>query len=235
VRLEIAHGAFEQLCAAFADERLFGTKCSRTTLGHLVQTGELDIQTGPFGTVVQASSYVKAGTPIVNPVNMIKHRLDVREGPFLGPEECERICRYKMKTGDILLGRKGDVGRAVLVSSEYEDFIVGSDIIRLRLINSEVRPDYLYYFMLAPKTRTWVARHASGTTMPGINEKLLHKIEVPIPTSNEQNEVINAMKGMNKIDDALLSAISSSKDLVISLGNAIIQQGTFTEITPLNK
>jgi type I restriction enzyme S subunit len=222
---KINHGVFEKFYAAFADDRLYGSQCVRTTLGSLVQSGKLDIQTGPFGTVLQASSYVKVGTPIINPVNMIKHRLYVREGPFLDSEECERLKRYKMKPGDILLGRKGDVGRAVFVSLEYNDFIVGSDIIRLRLIDSELHPEFLYYFMLAPKTRAWVVRHASGTTMPGINEKLLQKIDVPIPTGNKQTEIIRAMKGMNEIEDALLDAITANKELLSLLGNELIQQG----------
>ena len=228
VRLEVAHVAFERFYAAFTDERLFGAQCERTTIGALVNSGKLDIQTGPFGTVLKASSYVKAGTPIINPVNMVKHTLDVREGPFLSSEECERLSRYKMKPGDILLGRKGDVGRAVLVNSEYKDFIVGSDVIRLRLLNSELIPEYLYYFMLTPKTRAWVARHASGTTMPGINEKLLHKLEVPIPTINAQTDIIHTIAGMIKADDALITAITSSRDLILTIANELIQQGAQT-------
>jgi type I restriction enzyme M protein len=220
-KLERAYIAFERYHAAYT-ERHFGTQCSRTTLGSLAQNGNLDIQTGPFGTVLKASSYVTTGTPIINPVNIVKHCLDIRDGPFLTSQECERLKRYKMKTGDILLGRKGDVGRAVFVRSEYDGFIVGSDIIRLRLIDSELRPEYLYYFLLAPKTRSWIARQASGTTMPGINEKLLKKIEVPIPTKDIQATIIQTIESMNVAEESLLAAISASKDLYLSLANAVM-------------
>jgi type I restriction enzyme M protein len=164
--LEAAHLDFRKAYDAFANEYVAAASYPLTKLGDLSRSKKLDIQTGPFGTVLQAASYAKEGTPIVNPVNMVQHRLFVQEGPYLDPNECERLSRYRMKAGDILIGRKGDVGRAVLVVPEYEGFIVGSDLIRLRLLNADIQPDYLYFFLLAPRTRSWIARHASGTTMP---------------------------------------------------------------------
>jgi restriction endonuclease S subunit len=148
--LEAAHFDFRKAYDAFANEYVAAASYPLTKLGDLSRSKKLDIQTGPFGTVLQASSYAKEGTPIVNPVNMVQHRLFVQEGPYLDSKECERLNRYRMKAGDILIGRKGDVGRAVLVVPEYEGFIVGSDLIRLRLLNADIQPDYLYFFLLAP-------------------------------------------------------------------------------------
>lgn len=220
-RLEDVHVSFEQNKTAYMNDRLSGARCSWTTLGSLVRNRELYIQTGPFGTVLKASSYVKTGTPIINPINMVKHRLDVRDGPFLSHVECERLNRYKMKNGDILIGRKGDVGRAVFVVSEYNDFIVGSDIIRLRLIDSEFLPEYLFYFLIASKTRSWITHHASGTTMPGINERLLHKIEVPVLSKAKQAEIIQSIKSMESAEDHLLAAIGKCKELCSYLLNEL--------------
>jgi type I restriction enzyme S subunit len=139
-QLEATYLDFQRAYDVFVNERLATANGATIKLGELTRRGDLDLQTGPFGTVLQASSYVKAGTPIINPVNMLKHRLWVDEGPFLDAKECERLTRYRMRAGDILLGRKGDVGRAVLVTPEYEGYIVGSDIIRLRLTNSDISP-----------------------------------------------------------------------------------------------
>ena len=196
---------------------------SSIALAELTRRGELDIQTGPFGTVLQASSYVKRGTPIVNPVNMRGRSLHVEDGPFLDQDECNRLSRYKMNVGDILIGRKGDVGRAVLVVPEYEGYIVGSDLIRLRLINSRVLPDYLYHFMLSPHTRSWIARHASGTTMLGINEKLINRITMSVPDLKTQKEVVSAVLRMNQLEDALVHSIGASADLILSLVNQMIK------------
>ncbi len=100
-------------------------------LGELVKRDELSFQTGPFGTVLKASSYVEQGIPIINPVNMADGKLVVSEGPFISVEDAERLSKYRMEWGDIVLGRKGDVGRAIFVSDDYAGFIIGSDCIRV--------------------------------------------------------------------------------------------------------
>jgi type I restriction enzyme M protein len=222
--LEATSASLQKAYNAFADEELANGASARTSLGELSRMGKLDIQTGPFGTVLKASSYAKAGTPIINPVNMRKHYLWVDDGPFLDDKECERLICYRMKAGDILLGRKGDVGRAVLVTEEYDGYIVGSDIIRLRLVNSDIRPDYLYYFLLAPVTRAWLARHASGTTMPGINEKLLNSVEIPVPSADKQAKIVRAAEELNRAEEALLDGIAASANLLLALANCITSQ-----------
>jgi type I restriction enzyme, S subunit len=223
-RLESTLESFQKTYNAFANERFTNLNGSLIKLGELSRRGELDIQTGPFGTVLQASSYAKAGTPIINPVNMRKHGLWVDDGPFLDEKECERLVRYRMKVGDILVGRKGDVGRAVLVTSEFDGYIVGSDIIRLRLVNSDIRPDYLYYFMLAPRTRAWISRQASGTTMPGINERLLNGIEMPLLSPDKQAEIVRSVDEMNRAEGALLKSTMGSANLVLALVNRITSE-----------
>ena len=42
--------------------------------------GNLEFQTGPFGTVLKAAAYVSEGTPIVNPVNMKGDRFVTESG-----------------------------------------------------------------------------------------------------------------------------------------------------------
>ena len=222
--LEKAHIDFQKAYDTFANERVAGAPYPRTKLGDLSRSKKLDIQTGPFGTVLQASSYAKEGTPIVNPVNMVQHQLFVEEGPFLDAKECERLSRYRMKVGDILLGRKGDVGRAVLVVPEYEGFIVGSDLIRLRLLNADIHPDYLYFFLLVPQTRSWIARHASGTTMPGINEKLINGIQLPVPPKSEQMKIVREFENLNQADGVLFEAISVSANLLLAFANQLINE-----------
>jgi len=221
VRFEKTYADFLAAYETFGNERLVCVGHPLIKLGDLTTTGTLDIQTGPFGTVLQASSYVESGTPIVNPVNMVKHRLITNKGPFLDRSVCERLIRYRMEVGDILLGRKGDVGRAVLVNDEYAGYIVGSDLIRLRLTGETLEPEYLYYFLLAPHTRNWISRHASGTTMPGINEKLLKAIQIPIPPRHEQLKLVRSFEEMNSTEDALSENLSSISALILGLTNQL--------------
>ena len=128
-----------------------------------------------------------------------------------------------MNTQDILLGRKGDVGRAVFVTPEFDGFIVGSDLIRLRLTNSSVEPRYLYHFLLTSQTRSWITRHASGTTMPGINEKLLRSIMIPTPPIRVQHSVLHTFEKLVATEAELADHVSRTSANLVTLINHLTE------------
>jgi len=189
--------ALQQLTSIVGMEVFKRKPIKRVLLGELVSNGLLEFQTGPFGTVLKASSYVAKGTPIINPVNMVNGKLVTSDGPFLSEEECKRLSRYKMQQGDIILGRKGEMGRIVYVTKEYEGYIAGSDCIRIRLNTDELQTSFLYYLLISPQTRIWLARQASGTTMPGVNEKILAGLEVAVPDIRAQHEIVRLFQSLD--------------------------------------
>ncbi len=196
----------------------------RVTFGQLVLDGNLEFQTGPFGTVLKAASYVSEGTPIVNPVNMKEGRFVTKSGPFLSRQECDRLSRYRLLAGDIVLGRKGDVGRGVFVTEEYAGFILGSDCISLRFSGDRMLAKYVFHFLASPQARTWIAHHASGTTMPGINERLLARMATPAPTLEVQNEVVNAYEELIRAREAIQDKMVASLSLKKALTDRLLQR-----------
>lgn len=155
----------------------------------LISDGRLSLQTGPFGTVLKASAYKPEGVPIINPVNMKNGRLDIREGPFIGVEDWQRLQKYWMQTGDMVMGRKGDMSNLIYVSPEYNGFIVGSDCIRFRVQGEQIDQRYFFHFLRSEVTQNWIQGQAYGTVMPGINEKILGRLKVHIPGIDEQRDI----------------------------------------------
>lgn len=195
----------------------------RVTLGQLATDGDLGFQTGPFGTVLKAASYAREGTPIVNPVNMKDGRFVTDSGPFLSRQECDRLAIYRLQADDIVLGRKGDVGRGVYVSENYEGFILGSDCIRLRCNPRRILPKYVFHFLASPRARGWIAHHASGTTMPGINERLLARMEIYAPTSEIQREVVRDHEALDRARDVTQQKLAVSLSLRKTLADRLLQ------------
>ena len=79
-----------------------------------------NVLTGPFGTVLTASEYVEGGVPLVNPTHIRSGEI-VPEPEVTVPEQvAARISRHRLSVGDVVMGRKGDVGRSAIIS-ERED------------------------------------------------------------------------------------------------------------------
>jgi type I restriction enzyme S subunit len=207
----------DQLFSSIGVEIFLDKSIERVTLGDLASDGLLEFQTGPFGTVLKASSYVDQGTPVINPINMVDGKIVTSEGPFLDEDECERLAHYRVITGDIVLGRKGDVGRSVYVTEAYDGYIIGSDIIRIRLSSGSLGSAYLYCFLRSLPAKSWLARHATGTTMPGINERILSRLEVPVPSVSHQRRIVQMYSEIDRVAGTIRAKIESHNSLMRQL------------------
>jgi type I restriction enzyme S subunit len=117
------------------------------TVGDLVEAGAADLQTGPFGTQLKASDYVEDGIPVINVRNIGFGDLKPEKLEFVSDETAERLATHLLQRQDIVFGRKGAVDRHLFVGEEQENWLQGSDCIRLRFSTDEVVPRFISYFI----------------------------------------------------------------------------------------
>lgn len=213
-KLRQADIALHLLRASLAVERFSEVdSCKLVSCAELISRGSLSLQTGPFGTVLKASSYRDKGIPIVNPVNMKDGRLEVDDGPFVGLEDWQRLEKYWMRPGDMLIGRKGDMSNLIYVLHEYDKYLIGSDTIRFRVNPAEIIPRYFFHFLRSEVTQNWIQGQAYGTVMPGINEKILGRLKVHVPSSAEQEAIANEFDAIETARTELKQRLTEAKSI----------------------
>ena len=167
-----------------------GSECL-VALRSLVDNGDVELKTGPFGTVLAAKEYQTSGCPIVNPTDMKSGRICHEGGPCVDDATANRLDVYRLREGDILLARKADLSKAVLAATEHTGWIGGSDTIRLRCTSSKVLPGYLHLALQTDGAARMLYSYAHGTVMPGLNEKALYRISINLPDGPEQQAVVD--------------------------------------------
>lgn len=155
------------------------------TMLSLRQAG-VTADTGPFGTQFAASEYAAGGIPMVNPTHIQDGRIEPTEDSTLPLDVAQRLARHAFKLGDIVLGRKGDVGRSALVGRREEGWIAGSDSIILRTTSSRLSPQYLVNLLHLGVIRQQLEASSTGATLANVNESILLAMRVPVPPLSEQ-------------------------------------------------
>ena len=206
-----SHSQFERL------------RAHNISMGDLIRDGLVDLQTGPFGTVLSATSYTKTGVPVINPVNMNGDSFDTSAGPFISSENAKRLDRYEMQLGDIVMCRKRHVGRMVEVSKEHVGFIVGSDCIRIRAKQNHLLSKFLLLYLRSSSIQRWLVRATIGSVMPGMNEAILSKLNVPVPPIDVQEqvaeslgEILNAIEVVRKDVTRILQSVQALQGQVFA-------------------
>ena len=167
-------------------------------LGDLTTRGGGLIQTGPFGSLLHASSYRDTGVPLIMPKDLTQDgRIDHSTVARVGDDDYRRLERYHLHRGDIVVARRGELGRRGLVSGAEVGWVCGTGCLIIRpgqLIDSR----FLSYAFETAWVREWLEGHAIGTTMKNLSAAILAKLPVPVPPMNEQHQIADFLQDVDR-------------------------------------
>ena len=159
------------------------------TIGEICDEGGGVVQTGPFGSQLHASDYVPVGIPTVMPKDLRGDRVSTEDIARIRPEDVARLSKHKLRPGDIVYSRRGDVERRALVSDRETGWLCGTGCLNVRVGHEAVDPRFFFYFLGHPSIRSWVVRHAQGATMPNLNTSILRAVPLVLPPRPEQRRI----------------------------------------------
>ena len=160
-----------------------------TTLGEICQRGGGNIQTGPFGSQLHASDYVPVGVPSIMPTNIGENRI-IEDGIVrITEEDANRLGQHRLRAGDIIYSRRGDVEKRALIREREEGWFCGTGCLKVRFGSGVVDPLFASMFLGHPAIREWIVRHAVGATMPNLNTTIMSSVPFALPPLAEQKAI----------------------------------------------
>lgn len=171
------------------------------TLGALCNTDESFIQTGPFGSQLHAYDYQPNGVAVINPTHLAGNRINHDELPRISEEKANSLDRHRLRAGDILFARRGEIGRLGLVGEHEQGYLCGTGCFLVRVKHLEVSNSFLAYLFGTQPVVEWLEANAAGAIMPNLNNVVLGKLPVAYPGEDEQREIVSILDALNrKID-----------------------------------
>ncbi len=165
---------------------------SSTTLGKLCDQGGGEIRTGPFGSQLHQSDYSDEGIPVVMPKDIANGRVEEADIARVSPEHIERLAQHKLLVGDIVYGRRGDIGRKALVTEREAGWLCGTGCLRVT-VGSSADPRFLFYRLGHPDTVAAIQNRAVGATMPNLNTTILREVELTVPPLETQRRIASIL------------------------------------------
>ena len=162
-----------------------GWRCSDVAS---VSDGPEGVQTGPFGSQLHQEEYAREGIPLVMPKDLRGFRIDEGDIARVPEEVADRVSRHRMKVGDIVYGRRGDIGRRAFVMEHQVGTICGTGCLRIRPNSRAVDGWYLFNYLGQENVVTLISGRAQGVTMPNLNTKLLATVPIIVPPRALQDE-----------------------------------------------
>jgi type I restriction enzyme S subunit len=188
-----------------------------STLGNICDEVDGVIQTGPFGSQLHGSDYASAGIPVVMPKDIIEGRIIPETVARVSLEHVERLSRHKLRSGDIVYGRRGDIGRQALIRAEQEGWLCGTGCLRLSLGDSVIDPLFLHYYLSQSDVVSWISNQAVGATMPNLNTGILRSVPVKFPALTTQHRISGILSAYDELIENSQKRINTLESMARAL------------------
>ncbi len=197
---------------------MFGDPTSNKTSWPLVTLGDIaEIRIGPFGSMLHKEDYIAGGHALVNPSHIIDDQICVDEDLTVSDKKYIELSPYHLEVDDIVLGRRGEMGRCAVVHQKGLLCGTGSMIIRP---NAQMKPYFLQGIISSPAYRRIIEDKAVGVTMMNLNVPIVSALTVPLLPVHLQEQFIDVME---RVDKSKLT-IKQSLDKLEILKKALMQE-----------
>ncbi len=190
----------------------------------------VSVLTGPFGTVLAATEYIDGGVPLINPSHIKRGKLVPEPHISVPRNVADRIGRHKLAVGDVVMGRKGDVGRCAVVPEYAAGWLCGSDSIAIRCARSSAKPEFIGMALQVDLYRQQLARKSTGATLANVNEGVLLDLQVPDLSREEQEHVMRVCWAVRQRNEALQRPLTSQIGLLREHRQALITAAVTGEL-----
>lgn len=163
-----------------------------------------DIKIGPFGSVLHKNDYIENGHPVINPLHIIDGRVAPDYKLTISEEKYRALNSYQLKKGDVVLGRRGEMGRCAVVLKDQMLCGTGSLFIRSK---GEVSPDFLQKIISYPTFKLKIKDMSVGVTMQNLNVPIVSNFEIIVPPKEIQKFYYSLVRQVNKSKFALINDI----------------------------
>ena len=177
-----------------------------------------DIRIGPFGTMLHKSDYISGGVPVVNPQHIKSGKILPSASVTVSEEKARDLSAYRLQTNDIIMGRRGEMGRAAAITDVENGWLCGTGSILFRL-KPNFDAGFYAQILSSPDVVHYLEEHATGTTMKNLNEDIVQYIPVPFVTAEMQRDITVKMDCKMSVCDS----IEHTVDLALQQAEAMRQ------------
>lgn len=189
-----------------------------------------EVSTGPFGSLLHKSDYIEGGTPVINPSNVVDGNIEPDWTKSVSSEAATRLDSYTLRTGDLIIGRRGEMGRCAPVLPHMEGWLcgTGSFIIRPK---SGVSSEFVGYLMRTPAVVAALTSIATGATMLNLSNRAIAGMTIELPKHDEQLALLEAIRSLEGKVKLLRSEVEAKLNDLANLRQSLLQKAFSGQLT----
>ncbi len=141
------------------------------------------------------------------------------------------IKKFELRRGDIVFARSGaTTGKSFLIAG-CPPAVFASYLIRVRP-GPRVTSKFLHLCFQTPDYWAYITENMAGNAQPNCNASKLAALEVPVPSSQEQDEIVRQVEKLFALADTIEARVKAATARADMLPQAILSKAFSGELVP---
>lgn len=215
--LKNARALFESHLQSVFTQR--GKGWVETTLG----AATAGVFTGPFGSLLHKRDYIVDGIPLVNPAHITETGIEPDLKKTVSKQTAKRLSSYVMHGGDIVIGRRGEMGRCALVTKKEDGWLCGTGSFFMKQ-SDRCEPRYLVRFLRSDGCRKRLEKLAGGAVMPNLSNTALAEFPITLPPLEQQKIIVKKIDVLAEETQRLATLYERKHAALTALKQSLLHQ-----------
>lgn len=176
--------------------------------------------------------HTEDGVPIITGKNIHSGKIHFEKHHHTDHESFLSLSDKDRPTkGDLLITKDGSIGRAAIVQTN-DPFCINQSVAIAWLRNSLMVRKYLLYVVMSREVQNEIKLHTKGVAIQHLSVTDFRKMQVPVPSVEEQTEIVKRVEGLFSKADAIEEKYNSLKQKIDNLPQAILAKAFKGELVP---
>ena len=165
----------------------------------------------------RAEEMLQEGIPFIRANNMKKNTVVWDDMKYISEEKHLELRKGHLKTDDVLIGVRGDIGKLAIVPTEFNNANINAQIALLRIEDKNIiNPKYLLYALQEPEVLKEIERNQTGSALKQLPINKLKEIKILIQPIEIQKKIVEVLDKAQELIDKRKEQIEALDELVKS-------------------
>ena len=140
---------------------------------------------------------------------------------YLSDDRFNLLGSGKIELNDILFCLRGSLGKCAL-NKTHKRGAIASSLVIMRAEKKKILPKFVLAYLRSGIIKKYIRNTASGTAQPNLSGKTVSNYEIPLPSIEEQELVLNKIENIKKKYFTLREINLEKKDILEKLKSSFL-------------
>jgi type I restriction enzyme S subunit len=145
------------------------------------------------GYAFKSSKYSENGSRIIRITNVQKGIIEDNNPKYYNLNDLEKLERYEIDKGDILMSLTGNVGRVGVFPKELLPAYINQRVCRLKSRSDKLIDNYLFHILNSNEFEERAINSSTGIAQLNLSTKWIEEFKIPLPSIKTQKQIAQTL------------------------------------------